>query len=470
MGKSENLRSLPKVDAVLEAPVVQELTGRYPRDLVVDGVRSVIDAWRREILEDGDASGGRDLSIEKLARDLQGWLEAKFEPSLKKVINATGVVIHTNLGRSLLSASAIKAAVLAASSYSNLEFNLETGERGSRHSHIERILCELTGAEAAMAVNNNAAAVLLALSAMAAGKEAIVSRGELVEIGGSFRVPDVMRQSGAVLKEIGTTNKTYASDYRVAVTEETALLMKVHPSNFRIVGFTHEAALAELVELGREISIPVMQDLGSGVLVDLRRFGLPYEPTVQESIEAGVDIVTFSGDKLLGGPQAGIIVGRKEYIDKMKKHPLARAIRLDKMTIAALETTLKEYLDLEKVVTTNPTLRMITEDKASVKRRADRLAKRIAGVAGGLADISVDREVARVGGGSLPLAEIPTAVVVVRPRISCAALEAGLLAGGSPVVVRVKDDALLIDPRTIQPDEEKELVEAFRIALSGGDA
>ncbi len=468
--KKEYLRRLPKVDVVLDSQPIKDLADRHPRALIVEGVRSVLDSMRRRIIEDGDVNEF-DASLESVSRELERWLEEKLRPSLRRVINATGVVVHTNLGRSVLSDSAIDAVVLAASGYSNLEYDIASGERGSRHSHIEGILCELTGAEAAMAVNNNAAAVLLALSALASGKEAIVSRGELVEIGGSFRVPDVMRQSGAILKEVGTTNKTYVSDYRAAITEETALLMKVHPSNFRIVGFTHEAALEELVALGRELSIPVMQDLGSGVLVDLSKFGLPHEPTVQESVSAGVDVVTFSGDKLLGGPQAGLIVGRKECVEKMKKHPLARALRLDKMTIAALEATLREYLDLEKAVSSNPTLKMITENGPSVERRAKRLARAISRAASGAAIVSVESEIARVGGGSLPLAEIPTSVAAVRPTVkSCSALEARLRAGEPPVIVRVKEDAVLVDPRTVLPKEEKELVRAFEAALRGGDA
>lgn len=470
MTKNEYLRRLPKVDAVLESRPVKELADKHPRALVVDGVRSILDSLRQRIIKDGEVNK-LDLSLENISQQLEGWLENKLRPSLRRVINATGVVVHTNLGRSVLSDSAIDAVVLAASSYSNLEYDLSSGERGSRHSHIERLLCGLTGAEAAMAVNNNAAAVLLALSALAYGKEAIVSRGELVEIGGSFRVPDVMRQSGATLQEVGTTNKTYISDYRAAITEETALLMKVHPSNFRIVGFTHEATLEELVALGREMSIPVMQDLGSGVLVDLSKFGLPHEPTVQESVSAGVDVVTFSGDKLLGGPQAGLIVGRKAYIEKMKKHPLARALRLDKMTITALEATLREYLDLEKAVYSNPTLRMITESKSSVEKRAKRLARAISHIAGGAAIVSVESDVARVGGGSLPLAEIPTSVVAVRPEdMTCSALESELRCGDPPVIARVKEDAVLVDPRTVLPREEKELVRAFEAALRGGDA
>ncbi|MBI4733488.1 MAG: L-seryl-tRNA(Sec) selenium transferase, partial [Rubrobacteridae bacterium] len=296
--------------------------------------------------------------------------------------------------------------VKVAGNYSNLEFDLEKGERGSRHSHIERILTDITGAEAAMVVNNNAAAVLIALSTLSHGKEAVVSRGQLVEIGGSFRIPDVMRQSGATLVEVGTTNKTYVDDYRAAVNENTGLLMKVHPSNFRILGFTHEVALDEIVALGDELGLPVLEDLGSGVLIDLSKYGVEYEPTVQESIEAGVDVVTFSGDKLLGGPQAGLIVGKAEYISAMKKHPLARALRIDKMTLAALEATLREYLDTEKVRENNPTLRMITMSSSELQTKADALARSLSIKVGDKFEISVEPDSSRVGGGSLPLAEL----------------------------------------------------------------
>ncbi|MHB0977728.1 MAG: L-seryl-tRNA(Sec) selenium transferase [Candidatus Aquicultorales bacterium] len=467
MPKTDLLRRLPKVDAVLDTPATQELLQAYPRELVVEGVRNAIDERRKAILE--GENGALDVSTDALVAEVARALQEKMKPSLRRVINATGVVIHTNIGRSILSQAAVEAVTMAASNYSNLEFDVKTGSRGSRHSHVERILRDLTGAEAAMAVNNNAAAVLLALSTMASGKEAVVSRGELVEIGGAFRIPDVMLQSGVTLREVGTTNKTRVQDYRTAVNEETALLMKVHPSNFTIVGFTSEASLEELVDLGRELSLPVLQDLGSGVLVDLAKYGLPHEPTVQESVAAGVDVVTFSGDKLLGGPQAGVIVGRKEYVEKMKKHPLARALRLDKMTIAALEATLLDYYDIDRAVVVNPTLRMITQSQESAMRHARSLAKKIREAAGRMADVSVEQEVARVGGGSLPLAEIPSAVIAVRSKKSCADVEAALRAFDPPVIVRVKEDAVLVDPRTVRSHEERELVEAFRAALPGGD-
>lgn len=462
--KNEYLRQLPKVDEVLDMPDVKSLIDTYPRPLVVDGVRHVIDERRGLILSLSDSDlDSIELTMVSLVSDLENWIAKQYNPSLKRVINATGVVIHTNLGRSILSKSAIEAVINAASSYSNLEFDLEAGKRGSRHSHIESLLVRITGAEAGMVVNNNASAVFLALSTLANGKEAIVSRGQLVEIGGSFRIPDVMSQSGAVLREVGTTNKTYVSDYRAAVTENTALLMKVHPSNFRIVGFTHEPTLEEVVELGRELGIPVMEDLGSGVLIDLSTYGVSYEPTVQESVRAGVDVITFSGDKLLGGPQAGIVVGKTEIINRMKKHPLARAVRVDKMTLAALEATLREYLDLERVRLKNPTIRMITTPADELKSRAERLAQDLTAVLGKEFTISTEAEVSKVGGGSLPLAELDTTVVSVKSDLATVnTLEEELRRNEPPVIVRIKEDAVLLDPRTIQEGEEQEILSAFK--------
>ncbi len=463
VSKNKYLRELPKVDEVLDLPDVRLLAGAYPRSMVVDGIRHVIDNRRSVILslQEKDLVS-IELSMQALIEELEGWLKEQYASSLRRVINATGVVIHTNLGRSILSKSAIDAVVMAASNYSNLEFDLDRGARGSRHSHIESILTKITGAEAGMVVNNNASAVFLALSTLAAGKEAIVSRGQLVEIGGSFRIPDVMRQSGAILREVGTTNKTYIADYRAAVTENTALLMKVHTSNFRIIGFTHEASLEEMVNLSWELGIPIMEDLGSGVLIDLSRYGVAYEPTVHESVHAGVDVITFSGDKLLGGPQAGLVVGKAEFINQMKKHPLARAVRVDKMTLAALEATLREYLDMEAVHHKNPTIRMITTPADKLKKRADKIAKMLVKSLEDGFVVTTEPEVSRVGGGSLPLAELATTVISVRTKSATAnALEEALRRNDPPVIVRIKEDAVLLDPRTIQDGEEKEIVEAF---------
>ncbi|MBE0448116.1 MAG: L-seryl-tRNA(Sec) selenium transferase [Actinobacteria bacterium] len=463
VSKNKYLRQLPKVDEVLDLPEVKQLSSTYPRPLIVDGIRQVIDGRRGAILSIPDKDlESIELSTSSLIKDLEDWLKKQYAPSLKRVINATGVVIHTNLGRSILSESAIEAVINAASSYSNLEFDLDVGARGLRHSHIESLLVRITGAEAGMVVNNNASAVFLALSTLAYGKEAIVSRGQLVEIGGSFRIPDVMRQSGAILREVGTTNKTYISDYRAAVTEETALLMKVHPSNFRIVGFTHEPTLEEMVGLSRELGIPIMEDLGSGVLIDLSMYGIPYEPTVQESVRAGIDVITFSGDKLLGGPQAGLVVGKAEIINRMKRHPLARAVRVDKMTLAALEATLREYLDMESARRKNPTIRMILTPADELKSRAENLARMLANSLGDGFVIITEPEISRVGGGSLPLAELPTTAVSVRCKFATAnAVEEVLRRSEPPVIARIKEDAVLLDPRTIQEGEEREILSAF---------
>jgi len=463
VSRNKYLRQLPKVDEVLDQEGVKELTAAYPRPLIVDGIRQLIEERRRMILTLPDSElGDLELSAPSIASDLERWLKKQYAPSLKRVINATGVVIHTNLGRSILSDEATKAVVNAASGYSNLEFDLEAGARGSRHSHIESLLVRITGAEAGMVVNNNASAVFLALSTLASGKEAIVSRGQLVEIGGSFRIPDVMRQSGAILREVGTTNKTYISDYTAAVGENTALILRVHQSNFRIVGFTHEPTLDEMVGLSREKDIPIMEDLGSGVLVDLSKYGITYEPTVQESVKAGVDVITFSGDKLLGGPQAGLVVGKAEFINRMKKHPLARAVRVDKMTLAALEATLREYLDEETVCKKNPTLRMITMPAEELESRAIKIAGELSRILGYDFTVCTEPEISRVGGGSLPLAELKTTAVSVKSSLATVnEIEEFLRGNEPPIIVRIKEDAVLLDPRTIQEGEELQIFSAF---------
>jgi L-seryl-tRNA(Ser) seleniumtransferase len=456
--KKELLRQLPSVDEVLKAPEVKNLCETHPRLLVVEAVRTRIDEMRKAISSSPKTAFDLPTLISKVKRDV----EEAAAPSLRRVINATGVVIHTNLGRSILSRKAIDGLVAIASGYSNLEFDVKSGERGSRHVHVSSLLCKLTGADAAMVVNNNASAVLLALSTLATGKEAIVSRGQLVEIGGSFRIPDVMRQSGAILKEVGTTNKTYLADFRDAITEETALLMRVHPSNFRVVGFSKEVSLEELVSLGREFNLPVLDDLGSGVLVDLSPFGLPGEPTAQSSIKAGADVVTFSGDKLLGGPQAGLILGKKKYVSLMEKHPLARAIRVDKFTLAALEATLSLYLEEEKALQEVPTLHMLTISQAELKRTADRLAREIRNTVGSKLIIDSEADVSKAGGGSLPLAELPTAVVSITPiNMTVNALEQKLRSGKPPILARIKEDKLLLDVRTIQEEEHRDIVASF---------
>ncbi len=463
MEQKEYLRQLSSVDEVLQLPSVQVLIESYPRSVVVEAVRTVIDELRQTILSSSDTAQLEELNLEPehLVPLISQLVERSMSPQLRRVINATGVVIHTNLGRSILNASAVEAVAEVARHYSNLEFDLRKGERGSRHMHIEDLICTITGAEAGMVVNNNAAAVLLALSTVAKDKEVIVSRGELVEIGGSFRIPDVMRQSGAVLKEVGTTNKTRIADYEKNITSDTALLLKVHTSNFKILGFTAEASLEELVVLAKEHELLVMHDLGSGVLIDLSKYGLTYEPTVQDSVKAGVDIITFSGDKLLGAPQGGIIIGKKDLVSRMKKHPLARALRVDKMTLAGLEATLRLYLDPDRVVKEVPTLSMILASESELEEKAKSLAAKLREEKGDYT-IEVEKDISMVGGGALPIEKLPTWVVSVGvSKFSTAEFEEKLRNFTPPIVARIKEDRILLDVRTILPEDFDEVAKAF---------
>jgi L-seryl-tRNA(Ser) seleniumtransferase len=450
MDKKSLLRALPKTDELLKRDDLVALSRSLPRVVVTDAVRDAADAVRARLLV-GESVEFDDDSI---AGDAIALAEERMRPSLRPVINATGIILHTNLGRSRLSEEALRAVVEVAGDYSTLEYDVETGERGSRHAHVERLIRDVTGAEAAFAVNNNAAAVLLAIAGLASRKEAIVSRGQLVEIGGSFRIPDVMRQSGAKMVEVGATNKTHLSDYENAITPKTGLLLKVHSSNFRVVGFTEEVALSDLVALGAKHGIPVFEDQGSGVLTDLSPYGLPDEPTVRSSIEAGADLVSISGDKLLGGPQAGILAGRKAIIERLKKHPLARAVRLDKMTLAALEATLRLHLDPDRALREIPTLRMLTEDPEDVSERARRLVDRIVEATGDAFWVAAMPDVSRAGGGALPLADIPTTIVTLSPRtMSANDLEAALRLGNPTIVARIRDGRVVLDPRTLASHE-----------------
>ena len=458
MDTNELLRSLPKTDDVLARPELADALETHPRVIVVGAVRDAIEAARARLLA-GEIS---EPSAAGVAVDARVRAELAARPSMRRVVNATGIIVHTNLGRSVLSEAAAAAVQRVAAGYSTLEYDVESAERGSRHAHVESLLCKLTGAEAALAVNNNAAAVMLGIAALARGKQAIVSRGQLVEIGGSFRIPDIMHESGATMVEVGATNKTHLSDYERALTPETGLLLKVHSSNYRVVGFTEEVSLADLVKLGAAHGVPVFEDQGSGVLVDLSAFGLPDEPTLGASIAAGADLVSASGDKLLGGPQAGILVGRWEIIQRLKKHPMARAVRLDKMTLAALEATLYAYLDEPRALRDIPTLRMLTESQSDVRARAEVLAARIRQRVGTRAEVVCADDIARAGGGSLPLAEIPTVVVAVSPReVSVVELERRLRLGGEPAIIaRINDGRLLIDPRTLLSPAEEDVIVA----------
>ncbi|MFN3649935.1 MAG: L-seryl-tRNA(Sec) selenium transferase [Armatimonadota bacterium] len=458
------VRRIPKVDRLLQEPEIESLIERHGRAPVVEAIRSATDSLRARALA-GSAPSNGDL-LPALKREIAAAVEGRARRSLRRAINATGVVLHTGLGRAALSEAAAQASFEAARSHSLLEVDPESGERGSRLSHIAPLLRELTGAEDAAAVNNNAAAVFLSIAALAQGREVIISRGQLVEIGGSFRIPDVIRSGGAKLVEVGTTNKVRARDYEAAITPETALILRVHPSNFRIVGFTEEPSLAELVEVGRRHGVPVMDDLGSGALVDLTRYGLVAEPTVQESVRAGADLITFSGDKLLGGPQAGLIIGQRELVSQVKRHPLMRAVRLDKMTLAGIEATLRLYRDEAKAMREIPTLAALSLSAEALRARAERLASLLGGVE---AVISLEPGISQVGGGALPGEELPTTLVCLfSESVSAGELSRRLRVGEPSVWARVQRDRLVLDPRTIRDEELDELAAAVASALRAG--
>jgi L-seryl-tRNA(Ser) seleniumtransferase len=377
------------------------------------------------------------------------------------VINATGVILHTNLGRAPLSPEAQARLQEVAHHYSTLEFDLREGTRGSRQEHIEGLLTRLAGAEAALTVNNNAAAVFLSINTMAEGREVVVSRGELIEIGGSFRIPDVMRKAGAVLREVGTTNRTHARDYEAAIGDRTALLLKVHPSNFQMVGFTSEVSLTDLVDLGRQSGVPVMIDAGSGALTDLTPFGLKGEPTIQEAVRSGAELVTFSGDKLLGGPQAGIIVGKKVVVDRLRKNPLARAVRIDKLSLAALEATLRGYLEGEKGLATIPVLAMISCPLEEIQQRAKRVQAGLQAQARPSVQVTIEEQRSEVGGGALPAESLPTYCIALHsPAVASHRLEAALRGADPAVVGRIKGEKVLLDLRTGREEEVALLIEA----------
>ncbi|NPV92448.1 MAG: L-seryl-tRNA(Sec) selenium transferase [Firmicutes bacterium] len=466
---NDKLRSLPAVDAILREPGVAGMMAQVPRRLLVEMAREALEVIRERISSEPDRYPDRQDIVAEAVELIRQKVVEKGERSLKPVINATGVVLHTNLGRARLSESARYAVMEAAGSYTNLELDLSSGTRGSRYQHVVKLLTMITGAEDGLVVNNNAAAVLVALSTLAKGREVIVSRGQLVEIGGSFRVPEVMQQSGAQLIEVGTTNKTYLRDYEQAVTEHTALLLKVHTSNYRIIGFTHETSIDELVALGERRGLPVMEDLGSGLLLNLQPWGLPEEPLVRDSVSAGADVVVFSGDKLLGGPQAGIIVGRREYIEPMKKNPLLRALRIDKLTLAALEATLREYLDPQQALENIPTLRMLTLPPEELRQRAETIGSHIRQGIEGVDDkleIAVVPESSPVGGGAMPAREIPTFVVAIRhAAIPAMELAETLRRQNPPVLARVKEERLMLDPRTVSLEEIPRLVAALRRSM-----
>ncbi len=453
--RKELLKKLPKVDECL-INLSEELPKGIPALLVKLAVQSCIDSERRRILTGDEAC--RELSLQEWRDIFHRAIDKKLQSNLRRVINGTGVVIHTNLGRSLLSDAATQALTQAGSHYTNLEFDLETGKRGSRYSLVEKIICELIGSEAALVVNNNAAAVLLVLETLASGKEAIVSRGQLVEIGGSFRIPDVMKKSGVRLVEVGATNRTHLYDYENAITEETALLLKVHTSNFRMIGFTSDVSMEEMVQLARKNELWVMEDLGSGCLIDLSVYGLPKEPTVQEVIGAGVDVVTFSGDKLLGGPQAGIIAGRKEVIDKVKKNPLNRALRIDKFTLASLENVLRNYYDFSAALKNVPTLALLTQTNDQIKARGRKVLRRVGKLLSDVCPIKLVPTVSRVGGGAMPEYSLSSWALELRPKnMGVNVLEREFRNLQIPIIGRIENDSFLIDVRTVLDSELHEL-------------
>jgi L-seryl-tRNA(Ser) seleniumtransferase len=463
MNEKQNLLSnLPSVDEILKSKQGVEWLNIYPRRYVLQAIREAIDLRRKEIIE-GLAA---DFSEEIMIADIGNMIEELSSYSLRPLINATGVVIHTNLGRSILSKKALENIQRVSESYSNLEYDIKEGKRGKRYTHVKRILREITGVEDALIVNNNAAAVLLCLNTLSKGKEVIVSRGELVEIGGSFRMPEIMAASGAILREVGTTNKTHLYDYEEAINENTSLILKVHKSNFRVIGFSEEVFIEDLVSLGKKHQIPTMFDLGSGCLMDLRTFGIQDEPVVKDIVKSGIDITTFSGDKLLGGPQCGVIVGKREYIEKIQKNHLTRAMRIDKLTLAGIEATLMEYIDEEKAIRNVPTLKMLLQKPEELRGRANKIAKRLKREIQN-AYIRVMSDSSRAGGGALPEVALPTyAVSIKSDEISVNELEERLRKSNPPIIARIKEDSLIIDARTIRDEDLESLVKGVKLALS----
>lgn len=461
-GKQGVLRTIPSVDRLLERPDIAPLSGKYSRGLLVKAIQKRLEKVRRTIVLARESVDPDSPAVTVTAADIEEEIALLTTPLLHGVVNATGVVLHTNLGRSALPDEAREHLLMISRSYSNLEYDIERGARGSRYAPVEELLCELSGAESALVVNNNAGAVLLVLNALAQDREAVVSRGELIEIGGSFRIPDIIKRSGALMVEVGTTNKTHLKDYEKAIGDNTGILLKVHTSNYRIIGFTAEVDLPALVALGKRCAVPVVHDLGSGSLIDLSPHGLAYEPTVQETVRTGADVVTFSGDKLLGGPQAGIIVGKRAILDRVKKNPLNRALRIDKLTLAALESTLRLYLDRETVIAKIPTLRMLTLTTDELERRAVNFRERIRGALPASVSITIKEDTSRVGGGALPSQELPTRIIAVSlASVPVHELERKLREHKPSVIARIHKDQVYLDLRTVLEGEEEQLEKAL---------
>ena len=453
-------RNLPSVNQLLESEPLKKLVDSVNHTVVADGVRTFLDDFRQQV---ADKAGEINVpSPQELASSIADFLKAEEIPYLRKVINGTGIILHTGLGRAPLAAQAMEAVADISRGYASVEIDLKSGGRGQRAKSVERLLCELTGAEAAVIVNNNAAATMLVLSAMAAGKEVIVSRGQLIEIGGSYRLPDVMECSGAKLREVGTTNKTHPADYESAINENTGALLKVHPSNFEVVGFTKTVSTKEMVDIAHQHGLPVIDDVGSGALIDYAQFGLMNEPVVKDSLQEGADVALFSGDKLIGGPQCGIIVGKSKWIKTILANPLMRAMRVDKMTLAALHATLLLYRNSETVMTQVPILRMLSMPIANLKMRADKVATQITS-SSVIGDCEVVEDQSMLGGGSLPTQQIPTWCVSISASNGSIDSLAEKLRKNEPAIMgRVQKDRLMLDMRTIDASEDSLLVEAFQ--------
>ncbi len=458
--KQARLAAIPQVDQVLKQPVIQNHLKYYAHPFVVALIQEVTTGLRQQILEAPALSNsGKKNLLSEVAMRVDKRLRQSQEPSLRRVINATGIILHTGLGRAPLPKEAQANLVEIADGYCNLEFDLETGKRGQRAEHVEQLLCQLTGAEAACVVNNNAAAVLLTLNTLAFEKETIVSRGQLVEIGGSFRIPEVMAKSGTRMVDVGATNKTHLRDYEIGISASTGLICIVHTSNYRVQGFVNEVALAEIVSLAHRKKLPVMQDLGGGILLDLAELGLPHEPVVRDSIKAGVDVVTFSGDKVLGGPQTGIIVGKKDYIAALQRNPLMRALRCDKLTFAALEPVLKHYLQSGQLQASSEVFSMLMQPVAQLERRAQSLKTRLEAAAPGHLKISIVDSEAQVGSGALPLETLPSkAITLMSSVFSPERLARELRLATPPIVGYIRDNHLRWDLRTVRDDEDTMLV------------
>jgi L-seryl-tRNA(Ser) seleniumtransferase len=465
MDKNNILASIPPVNDFLASEQAEKIIEKYSRDRFLKTLRIELDKKRKMILKEKVELDQKELEVEEILKAVLEKIKIDENKGIKKVINAGGIIIHTNLGRSLLAKNVLEKVKEIAGEYSTLEFDLENGERGYRYNRIKKILKDLTGAESAVVVNNNAAAVMLVLKTIAAAKEVIIARGEMVEIGGSFRIPEVMESSGAILKEIGSTNKVHLKDYLNAVTEKTGALLKVHTSNYRVQGFTHSVSAEEMVTAAHQHNLPVIEDLGSGILYDLSEYGLPYEPTVKEGIEAGIDILTFSGDKLLGGPQAGIIVGREKYISQIEAHPLMRALRVDKMTLAALEETLKLYYDFEEALENIPTLRLITEQAEKVKERAEKLKTKIKAPQG--VNLQIIESEAKVGGGAYPLSTFKSyALACDTGNFSTERFVYKLRKLETPVISRIQKDQVIFDLKTVSEQQLQKLALAINKVLT----